>query len=155
MKSHIKTTVKSWSLCLCLLKNTAPSADQLSQRVKSTWSIQHKVDRNNVISMIRDTVKYSHKNILNQAKPNYFQDKLNKKSWRASYCRIFNVHNLFLKFAVSLPTKHVVTFPCLHVYSSGQMSSRLQMAQHIATLPQIYFSRFLRFSAQVTKCSVK
>jgi len=40
------------------------------------------VERNNVLKaifMIRDTVKHSHKNILNQAKPNSFEDQLNKK----------------------------------------------------------------------------
>lgn len=61
--------------------NTAPPRDQPSRGIKSAWSIKHKVDRSNILKaifMIRNTVKYSHENILNQAKLNSSTNKLNK-----------------------------------------------------------------------------
>lgn len=72
------------SFYLCLLMNTAPPRDQPSQGIKSAWSIKHKVDRSNILKaifMIRNTVKYSHENILNQAKLNSSTNKLNKSQW--------------------------------------------------------------------------
>lgn len=64
--------------------NTAPPRDQPSRGIKSAWSIKHKVDRSNILKaifMIRNTVKYSHENILNQAKLNSSTNKLNKSQW--------------------------------------------------------------------------
>lgn len=71
MKSHIDTSVMYLSCYLCLLMNTAPPRDQPSWEIKSFWSIKHEVDRSNILKaifMIRNTVKYAHENILNQAK---------------------------------------------------------------------------------------
>lgn len=81
MKSHTETSVMQLPFYRCLLMNTAPPRDQPSWGIKSFWSIKHKVDRKNILKaifIIRNTVKYSHENILNQAKLHSSTNKLNK-----------------------------------------------------------------------------